>query len=220
MIDEVYEVKQYLAGESVSERGRYRAAYQLARWYTQEGYDFKATRNKIFEWARATNNYLKYNVNDIVTAARNHKERLKDNVIVRISESDVNEIVRLFDSRNARRLALALLCYAKVYADKDGVFDVSMASIGEWIGVAGQNISQRHLPELIALEYVEQVYDDSLVAHWHKKKKSHTHRYKTTRLKINASLYNAGKFELKNNDIDKLYNDIFVKTKRSAFDLV
>lgn len=220
MIDEVLEVKQYLAGDPVSERGRYRAAYQLARWYTQEGYDFKTTRNKIFEWARATNNYLKYNVNDIVTAARNHNERLKDNVTVRISESDVNEIVRLFDNMNTRKLALALLCYAKVYANKDGEFSVSMSAISEWIGVVKQNVSQRHLPELVTLEYIERVSDNSPVAYWHRKKKNYTHKYKTTRLRINASLYNAGKFELHDNDIDKLFDQIFVKTKRSAYNLV
>lgn len=214
------EVKQYLAGKTVSERGRYRAAYQLARWYTQEGYGFKETRNKIFEWAKTSNNYLKYNVNDIVTAARKCNERLKDNVIVRVSEDDVNEIVRLFDNFNTRKVALALLCYAKVYANKDGEFYISMSALAEWIGIARQNISQRCLPELVALEYIERTPDDTLTSYWHKRKKQHTHKYKTTRLRINTSLYNDGCFQLHDNNIEALYGDIFVRTKRSAFNLV
>lgn len=220
MIDEVYEVQEYLGGKKVSERGRYRAAYLIARWYTQEGLDFCATRDAIFNWSKRTGNYLKYNVNDIVTGARACTERLTDNVNIRISEKDVNRIVRLFDSKKARMLALALLCFAKAHANRDGVFNVSISALADWIGVSRTSITVDYLPELITLGYIEKIDTPQPVTRWHKGKEYRTARYRSTRLKINASLYNAGKFELNHNDISGLYEEIFGRTERTVYNIV
>lgn len=220
MVDEVYEVKEYLGGKRVSERGRYRAAFFVARWYTQEGFGIKETRNKVFEWAKSSGNYLKYNVNDIVSGARECKDRLKDNVIVRVSESDVNGIVKLFDNQKSRRLALALLCYAKAHANRDGEFDISASALAEWVGLSRTSISSRYLPELIDLEYIEKVEPDTPVMRWHHEQQYKTSKYRPLRLRINASLYNAGKYQLVHNDIDKLFDEIFVKMHRTMFNMV
>lgn len=219
MIDEVYEVEEYLNGKVVSERGRYRAAYLIARWFTQEGMDFCETRNAIFEWSKRTGNYIKYNVNDIVTGARACSERLTDNVNVRISEKDINRIVLSFDSSKARILALAILCFAKTHANRDGVFNISISALAEWIGLSRSSINTKYLPELITLGYVERVDAPQAITRWHRDKEVKTSRYKSVRLKINAPLYNAGKYELHNNDIHTLYDDIFVQTERTVYNL-
>lgn len=216
MIDEVYEVKEYLDGKKITERGRYRAAYMIARWYTQEGCTFRETRDKIFEWAKRTDNFLKYNVNDIIESARNCDDRLKDNVTLYISETDVNRIVTLFDGKNTRKLALALLCYAKVYANKNKEFDVSLSALSEWCGVTRQHISHSYLPELIKLGYITKL-DSSAITVWHRAKKTTTSKYAQTRLRIEVPLYNAGKFQLVRNDFKKLHNEIFEKTQRNRF---
>lgn len=220
MIDEVFEIKEYLNGKKINERGRYRAAYLIARWFTQEGLDFCATRDAIFEWSKRTGNYIKYNVNDIVTGARACTDRLTDNVTICVSENDINHIVRLFDSRKARLLALAILCFAKQHANRDGVFNISMSALSDWIGISRAQISSNYLPELITLGYVERVESVQPVSRWHRDKELKTSRYKSTRLKINASLYNAGKYKMRNNDIEKLYDEIFVQTERTVYNIV
>lgn len=219
LIDEVYEVQEYLNGKKVSERGRYRAAYYIARWYTQEGLDFRETRNKVYDWAKSTNNFIKYNVNDIVTGARQCQERLKDNITLRISEADVNRIVELFDSDKARKLALSLLCYAKVYANRDGEFTISMSALSEWIGISRTSVSSKYLPELEALGYITRLDNTQPSTRWHHRQPVQTNKFKSIRLKINTSLYNAGRFRLIHNDIDKLYDEIFTDTERTVFNL-
>lgn len=219
MIDEVYEVKEYLSGKSVSERGRYRAAYLIARWYTQEGKDFREVRNAIFDWAKHTGNYIKYNVNDIITSARSCTERLKDNVIVCVGENDINQIVLLFDSKKARMTALAMLCYAKVYANAGGEFNISTSALAEWIGVSRSMLLKKYIPELETLSYIEKVTPDTKTFTWHKGKQHETNKYVTSRFRILAPLYNDGKYQLVGNNIKELYDEIFEQTERTVFNI-
>lgn len=177
MLDEVYEVKQYLAGKKVSERGRYRAAYLIARWYTQEGCDFKETRSRVYEWAKSSGNFIKYNVNDIVTAARQCKERLKDNPKLCVSEEDINRIVELFDASKTRLLALAILCYAKIYANSNGEFNISVSAMSDWIGVSQSSLVKRYIPELEQLGYLKKIGLEKVAHTWHHGKEHQTNKY-------------------------------------------
>lgn len=161
---------------------------------------------------------MKYNVNDIITSARSRSDRLKDNVTLYISETDINRIVRLFDSKNTRKLALALLCYAKVYANKNGEFDISLSALAGWCGITRQHISHSYLPELIELGYISKNKSEPTTV-WHKAKKATTSRYAPMRLKIEVPLYNAGKFQLIRNDFKKLYSNVFEKTERTVFNI-
>lgn len=220
MLDEVYEVKEYLSNKPVSERGRYRAAYLIARWYTQEGCDFKDTRAHVYEWAKSSGNYIKYNVNDIVTAARQCKDRLKDNPKLCISEADINRIVELFDNPKTRLLALAVLCYAKVYANSEGEFNVSVAALSEWIGLPQSSVVKRYLPELEQLGYLKKLVVSQHQSYtWSRGKERKTSKYRTTRMRVTAPLHNAGEFKLEHNDIRKLYDEIFVQTERTVFNM-
>lgn len=219
MLDEVYEVKEYLSGKKVSERGRYRAAYLIARWFTQEGCDFKDTRSHVYDWAKQSGNFIKYNVNDIVTAARQCKDRLKDNPKLCVSEDDINRIVELFDASKTRLLALAILCYAKIYANSNGEFSVSVSALSNWIGISQSSLVKRYIPELEQLGYLSKLGLEKSARTWHRGKEHETQKYRTTRMKINVPLHNAGEHRLVHNDIQQLYDEIFVKTERTMFNL-
>lgn len=219
MLDEVYEVQEYLGGKKVSERGRYRAAYLIARWYTQEGCDFKETRARVYDWAKSSGNYIKYNVNDIVTAARQCKDRLKDNPKLCVSEADINRIVELFDASKTRLLALAILCYAKVYANSNGEFNISVSALADWIGVAQSSLVKRYIPELEQLGYLTKLGAEKTAHTWHRGKEHQTNKYRTTRMKISAPLHNAGPYRLEHNNIGQLFDEIFVQTERSVFNM-
>jgi hypothetical protein len=144
---------------------------------------------------------------------------LKDNIVVKVSEDDINRIVWLFDSKRARMVALAMLCYAKVYANAGGEFNISTAALAEWTGVSRSMLLKKYIPELETLGYIKKVESDSVTYNWHKGKQYETHRYTTSKFRILVPLYNDGTYQLINNDIHKLYDEIFVKTERTVFNM-
>lgn len=178
----------------------------LAKWYKQQGLSNVEIREKIFEWGKEYNIYIKYNVNSIIYQALEDKHRLRgDEAVVRISQSDIDEITRRFDSVPCRKTALGILCYAKVSADRDNEFNISALSLSNWLHFDSGNMSGRYLKELIDFEYIAKINNSSTYS-WDKNVKS-----TSLRLKLLVPIDNKGDYTLENNDIEKLYDDIFKK---------
>lgn len=218
MIDEVLEVREYLEKKKMlREDRRSMAAYYIARWYAEEGYSFREIRDAVFKWAKESGNYLVCDVNSIVDSAIKCKDRLTDTVVVKVSETDVNRIVKRFDGKNIRLVALGLLCYAKVHADSNGEFDLSLRPFSDWIGKDRGTIMRRWLPEIEALEYAERK-NGVRKFNWRNKKSSRVGRA-PTRMHMLVPIRNTGQYILNGNDIRGLYNEIFGNTKRDMFNL-
>lgn len=203
MINEVDLVKDLLSGTGIDKKCLYRDCYLLAKWYKQNGCNHMEIRENIFKWAKDNNIYITYNLNNIIRKAMNDKSRLRDNVVVRISGKDVIEIGRRFDGRNVRMLALAMLCYAKANANRDGEFSISSVALGCWIGIANSNILSRYLPELEDFGYIKKL--DCAKAHsW-----DASDKYKQLRLKLLVPFANDGAVILNGNNIAELYDECF-----------
>ena len=180
----------------------------LAKWYKQQGLSNVEIREKIFEWGQRYNIYIKYNVNSIIYQALEDKHRLRgDEAIVRISQMDINEIIRRFDSVQCRKVALAILCYAKVSADRDNEFNISALALSNWLNINRGNMSGRYIKELIDFEYIKKT-DVSKTYSWDSNVKSNT-----MTLKILVPIENTGDYILSKNNIEGLYNEIFEKAK-------
>jgi len=203
MVDEVLEVQEYLQGKNINPKCLYRICYMLVKWYKQQGLSHLEIREAIFNWGKTNNIYIHCNVNNIIYQAINDKNRLRENVIVRINNNDIQEIIKRFDSRNCKLLALSLLCLAKCSADRDGEFNVSLLALSNWTKIDYSNISKRYLPELIDFGYVSK-QENKRVFSWDKNVKS-----KSVSLKIMLPFSNSGTYILKNNDIHELYDEIF-----------
>lgn len=176
----------------------------LAKWYKQQGLSNVEIREKIFEWGKTYNIYIKYNVNSIIYQALEDKHRLRgDEAVVRISQSDIDEITRRFDSAPCRKTALGILCYAKVTADRDNEFNISALALSNWLNLNSGHMSGRYLKELLDFEYVEKVNNISTFS-WDKNVKS-----TSLRLKLLVPIENKGEYTLEENNIDKLYNEVF-----------
>lgn len=206
MINEILEVQNYLNGKDINKKCLYRICYMLAKWFKQQGLSYIEIRQSIFEWGKKNDIYITCNLNSIIYKALSDKQRLREKIEVRISETDINEIKKRFDSKNCRKLALALLCVAKVSADSENIFSVSVTSLANWIGVDPGNCSTRYISELIDFDYIEKSNLPKVTYSWNGKVKS-----KSLTLKIKVPLFNNGNYILEDNNIKKLYSEIFEK---------
>lgn len=204
LINEILEVQEYLDGKNINKKCLYRTCFMLAKWYKQQGLSNVEIREKIFEWGKKYNIYIKYNVNSIIYQALEDKHRLRgDEAIVRINQADIDEITRRFDSVPCRKTALGILCYAKVTADRDNEFNISALALSNWLNLNSGHMSGRYLKELLDFEYIEKVNNLSTFS-WDKNVKS-----TSLRLKLLVPIENKGEYILEENNVDKLYSDVF-----------
>lgn len=175
----------------------------LAKWFKEQGLTQLQIRENIFLWGKTHSMYIKYNVNDIIKKALDDKQRLKDNVAVKINESDIQEIKHRFDNPKTRLVALAILCYAKTYANRDKEFNVSSIALGEWLRIDSSNIRRKYLKELIEFEYISVVDSLKNTYKWDgNSQQSYTY-------KINVPILNSGNYTLEDNKISVLYDSLF-----------
>jgi len=202
MINEIIEVRNYLDGKNICIKNLYRICFLLAKWYKEQGLPHVDIRKEIFDWGKRNNILIKYNVNSIIYKALDDKSRLKDNVVIKINNSDVSEITNRFDSKNTRLTALAILCYAKAYADRDKMFNMSTVALSAWINITNSNLGSRHIKELVDFGYITKVSTPNNTFTWDKKIIACEYR-------INVEIHNSGKYVLIDNDIIDLYSEIF-----------
>lgn len=194
----------------ISEKHLYRICFLIAKWYKQQGLSNVEIREKIFEWGQKYKIHIKDNVNSIIYNALNDEKPLRGNeTVVKISQNDINEIIRRFDSIQCRKVALAILCHAKVSADRDNEFNISALALSNWLKINYGNMCSRYFKEMIDFEYIQKVCGSPTFT-WNKNTKS-----TTLRLKLLVPVKNDGEFVLNGNDIDGLYNDVFKKAVKN-----
>ena len=209
MINEILLVENLLNGHGINKKCLYQHCYLLAKYYLQQGYTPLETRQKIFDWACQNHLYLhqtSLNVNRLLDKASSDKRRLRGDEPVRISETDIKNITDRFDSVKARKVALALLCYAKAFADSDNQFQISIVSLCNWLRIGTTQMHTSYLKELQTFEYISRVQDadEKTIFSWDNVVKSKSGTYK-----LMVKFVNAGKYELHNNDIEDLYHRCF-----------
>ena len=203
MINEVLEAKTYLEGKQIVQGNLYRICFILAKWFGEQGLSRLSIREEIFDWGRRYGVYIKYNVNDIIEKALRDRRRLRGDTPLRIGGTDVREITRRFDSRKTKLVALAVLCYAKAFADRDREFALSSVALGAWVGIHSSQLRRKYIGELIDFGYLSVVLPQKAYS-WAGDKSFHGNRYR-----IEVPIENEGEFLLQNNEIEKLYREAF-----------
>lgn len=204
MINEQYEVAQYLEGKNVNKKCLHRICFLLAKYYKEKGMNHLEIRSEIFGWGRQYNIYFPFSVNSVIYQALEDKHPLRGETQVYISDSDVAQILARFDSKNCKILALAILCYAKVAANSDGEVAISTVAFANWLKMQQSHISGRYIPELIDFDFMEKLGDEETYFMWDKKTLSKNRRYK-----LKVPLVNEGTYVLSDNDIFTLASEVF-----------
>ena len=205
MIDEVAEVLQYLEGQMLEhKRNYYRACYQITRFYKKLGCSEEDTFLKVAEWVRKYELKLDFSLAGCVASAYANPYELRCGEKVRISQKDADYIKLYSANKQDRRIALALLCCAKVYANKEGEFSASSCTLATWLGMDSANIRSRHIDRLEKLGYLKRIGRMDTMRGWQKNYWRTSYRFK-----ILVPYDQNGEWELVNNDIKTLYEQVF-----------
>lgn len=200
MIDEKQEALDYLDGKHIMADNMYRTCVMLARYYKDEGFGHAKIRSSIFDWANRYHLYIRHDLNAIITYVMSSPMPLVANT-VKINQRDREFISRITDNPKTQLIALAMLCYAKVYSDKQKEFHISCVSLGAWIGIHRSQIKRRYIRELIDFGYLEELEKPRNNYTWANPQ--------STRYRILAPVHNSGDYKLVRNDIYKLYREVF-----------
>lgn len=142
-------------------------------------------------------------MNPIATKVIEQNMKLEGESPVYINQDDIEEIKNRFDTYYERKIALAIICYAKAYA-VDGKFKLSQGMFANWLGMNPRTI-RKYLNTMATLEFLYQS-ENGDVNSWYQK-------YVVSELntfEIGLPLINEGEFKLIDNDIEKLYEEIFL----------
>ena len=208
MINEVLEAKDYIAGKNINKNNLYRTVYLMAKYHIMQGVPIPDIRQKIFDWGRENNVWIKYSVNDITIRAAEDKSPLLCPESVNVSNDDVARIVKLFDTPRVQCCALALLCYAKVYANKNGEFPLSSIPFSNWVGIDRSYFQRKVAKELDMFGYVKVINVPQKKPRW-----GEGEHLSTTRYKMLVPYDNVGEHKLNGNDIQLLFRELFQKEK-------
>ena len=203
LVDENYEALQYINGNDISKNNLYRICYLMIKWYKEDGLSKFEIRQKIYDWAEEKF-YIKYNVNDIIDRVFDSKLPGLKSMIVKINKQDIKNINKRFDNKTTKFVALAMLCYAKAHANRDGEFNISSVSMSSWLNMNRKTLRHKYIKELVEYEYLTEVAKPE-----NNKKWANVYEEQSIRYKINVQLHNSGEVVLENNDIRILFDELF-----------
>lgn len=208
MIDEIYEVNQYLRGENIDKKNLHRICYLLAKYYKEQGLNHLKIRENIFDWAKSNGVFFTFGVNDVIYQVLGDNTKLRGDIPIYITQSDINEINSRFDKKPCKHLALAILSYAKATANRDGEVTISAISFAHWVGLQRQHISSRYIPELIDFDFMERISDEETYFMWDKNKPISKNRRYKLKVPITNESENA-LYKVNNNNIKEICNEVF-----------
>ena len=206
MLNEIQEVQEYLDGKNIEKKCLYRICYLLAKWFAQQGNNKIEIREHIFDWGKKYNIYINQNVNNIIYQALNDKRRLRGSDMVYINQQDINEINRRFDNKRVKLIALAILCYAKCFANEKGEVKISTVALAHWLKIDNSYLGKKAIREIIDFDYMHKIENSSSEKffNWNGDIKSKSPVYK-----LHIPVVNSGDYCFNDNDIYKVYSELF-----------
>jgi hypothetical protein len=207
LLSEQNEILSLLKGERINKKYTYRSCYLLAKYFKSLGFETVKTREEIFSWAKKYEIYISDDLNSIIQRAFADRREIVDNIEIYINREDIEEIVKRFDKYNTRLTAFAILCFAKVHADKNSAFYMSRIGLSNWIGIDQSHLSNRYIKELIDFGYLEKLNQNEIKFI----RKRNKHVSKMCMYKIKVSLENSGEFLVRDIDIKKEYEEIMFR---------
>lgn len=205
LLNEKNEILALLDGKRMNKKYTYRSCYLLAKYFKSLDYDMIKTREEIFVWANKYKIYITDDLNSIIQKVFNDKFPIVDDICIFINNNDIEEINKRFDKQNTKLTAFAILCFAKKYANKDGIFQMSLVGLSNWINIHQTQISGRIIKELIDFQYIEKINKNKFLRIIRKK---HSITYPII-YKINVKLDNNGEYIFKDENIREEYKNIF-----------
>ena len=204
MLNERNEINAILNGERINKKYTYRSCYLLAKHFKFLGCNMIETRKEIFNWANKFGVFITEDLNSIIQRAFKDKSKIIDDVCIYINDNDIGEINKRFDKYNTKLTAFAILCFSKKYANSNGIFQMSLVGLSNWVGIQHTNISGRIIKELVDFNYIEKINKNNYLRII-RKNHSITH---PIIYKINVPIENYGNYIFRDNNIKEEFQEI------------
>lgn len=199
-------VETYLNNKKINPKALGDIIHLLSKYYIkEEKMDCIQAKAKVLEWLDNNDLYFNGDLNKAVIDAGKDKKPLTEKMPIWISSEDIKIIKNTVYTKNGRKVALFLLCYAKMYADNDRIFSIRISTMAKWIGIDKSNLYGRYLKELIDFGYVKPVEEkDSRILKYFQTQKERDYQ-----LQFLHPLINCGGVEFKDYDIEALTKILF-----------
>ena len=143
MINELVDVKQYLNGRGLNHDIEYRICLLLSKWFYSNGAETREEiRESLKDWAKQYGFFFTVAMNGVADRVISEKMTLRGQNPVFVNQNDIDIIVKKFDTYEERIVALAVLCYAKIYTTNRGDFKLSISALASWLGMERKTVSK------------------------------------------------------------------------------
>lgn len=206
MINELMDVKKYLNGEDLNHDIEYRICLLLSKWFYQNGATTcEDIREQLKKWAKQYEFFFTVSMNSIAERVISENMNFLGNCSVYVNKDDINIIIKKFDTYEERIVALAVLCYAKIYKDSNGDFKLSISSLANWLGMERKTVS-KYIRKLCDFDFIK-LKDLGQVNSWYKKVVVNG----CNTYQLCFETVNSGNYSMRDNNIEKLYDSILVE---------
>lgn len=199
-------IETYLNNKKINPKALGDIIHLLSKYFIKEqNMDCIQTKNKILEWLDENNLYFNGDLNKAVIDASRDRKSFTEKESIWINSEDIKIIKNTVYNKNSRKVALFLLCYAKMYADKERIFSIRVSTMAKWIGINKSNLYGRYLKELMEFGYVKPIEEkESRILKYFQTQKERDYQ-----LQFLHPLINCGGVEFKDYDIDALAKILF-----------
>lgn len=213
MINEIQRAEELLNGVPFKKEYFFTAYCILIKYYLGLGLRPHEAKSNIVKWENKYGYNRYFELDDVIIKFYDDNIKARGMIVVNISDEDILEIKTRFDNQNQRKIAFALLCYAKANADKNGCFYMSYSELANWISMDIDNMKKRHFNKIIKFDYIEKTKTSKKTFTWDKEKNKNY--YQKNKFKINVDYSNdfTGKWILTDNNILNLFEEIFIGYK-------
>lgn len=199
-------IEKYLDNKYVNPKALGDIIHLLCKHYIHEqGMDCIQAKQQILQWLETNDLYFNGDINKAVIEAGKDKKPLKEKEPIWINSEDIRIIKETVYTKNSRKVALFLLCYAKMYADRDRIFSIRISTMAKWIGIDKSNLYGRYIKELIDFGYIKPLEEkQARILKYFGKQQERDYQ-----LQFMHPLINCGSIELSDYDIDAVSKILF-----------
>jgi hypothetical protein len=219
LINEIQRAEELLNGRKFNDSYFFSAYCVLIRYYKYHGLSKDKTKENILEWENKFCYDRYFDLTNAIDRVYDINDEFKKDVRVNISKKDIEEINFRFDSINMKKIAFAMLCYAKVKANKDGVFYINFGELSEWIYISSNNIHSRYMKDLEQWGYIEKLPSEKNIYSWNKDNSKKFYSRSKIKIKVDFDNNCDADWVLNNNDILDLFYKIFPRKVRKDINI-
>lgn len=204
MINEAMIVEDLLNGKIINPYQMRYYCTLLVRFCIGKGMSDDEIYDFIFSWANKNGYYIKLYLSVIVKRCRENYVELNRSPIY-LSNRELNYVKNNIKSKVSKRLAIAIILYAKFTKQTGDIVEIPVATISDWIGCKNKsNVYNIYLKNLSDIGFL---VDCDVKNKW-KGKSIYSIKDKMKKIKINLLLdFDTKDIEFSSNNINELLEE-------------